>query len=201
MNENYETTLPETFNPSTEEGSHFDVVPIGSYTAQVVDACVARPQNGNGYYVGLSWQITEGEYENRYVFQNITIQHSNEQATTVGRRQFKDLCVACGIDEQVTNVDVFKFIPCTIRVGIEKDKKQGIYPDKNRVSRILPLEDAKTGPSKSEPKTAPATPTTAAKPETRPAPASAAVGDGSAPWRKPATSKPVSEDLNDEVQF
>ena len=75
----------------------------------------------------------------RYVWQNITFLHSKTQAVTIGRQQFKDLCVATGISEQVTDVEIFKYIPCRLKVGIEKDK-QGVYPDKNRVSRILPLE-------------------------------------------------------------
>jgi hypothetical protein len=198
MNENYETALPETFDPQVEEGSSFDLLPVGSYSAQVVDACVAKPQSGDGYYVGLSWQVTEGEYENRYVFQRITFLHSSVQAVTIGRHQFKDLCVATGVSEQVTDVSVFKFIPCTIKVGIERDK-QGIYDDKNRVSRVKPYEPPKASTSKAEPKVAPKAPATAASAAgSKPAAASGTAGNGSAPpWRKPKPS--LAEDLNDEI--
>src|SRR5262249_32990300 len=189
MNENYETQLPETFDPATQEGSKFDVLPVGSYVAQITDASVVQPKSGNGYYIGLSWQITEGDYQGRYVFQNITFLHSSTQATTIGRRQFKDLCVATGIAEQVTDVEVFKFIPCTIKVGIEQDK-QGVYPDKNRVSRILPHEPSPKAP---QPATAEAKPTPqpdtagTASPVTGTNVTGAANGSGSsstAPWRK-----------------
>jgi len=196
MSESYETALPEAFDPETQEGSHFDVVPIGTYTAQVVDACVAQPKSGNGYYVGLTWQITEGEHEGRYVWQRITFLHSSTQAVTIGRRQFKDLCVATGVSEQVSDVEVFKFIPCQLKIGIEKDK-QGIYADKNRVSRVLPLETAT--PTKPEPKAA-----APAKPEPKStatsAPTDATKGNGPAPpWRKPASS--VGDDIDDKVPY
>src|SRR5215471_17477159 len=175
MSESYETALPEAFDPETQEGSHFDVVPIGTYTAQVVDACVAQPKSGDGHYVGLTWQITEGEHEGRYVWQRITFLHSSTQAVEIGRRQFKDLCVATGVSEQVSDVEIFKFKTCRLKVGIQKDK-QGVYPDQNRVSRILPLEDPKASRT-AEPKAA-----TSAKPEPKaaapaklePAPASTA---------------------------
>src|SRR6266567_3934655 len=114
MSENSETQLPEVFDPETQEGG-FNVLPIGFYIAQVVDACVAQPKTGDGYYVGLSWQITEGTHEGRYVFQNITFLHSSTQAVEIGRRQFKDLCVATGVAEQVSDVEVFKYIPCKIK--------------------------------------------------------------------------------------
>jgi Protein of unknown function (DUF669) len=205
MPENYETALPEVFDPETQEGTHFDVLSVGPYVAQVVDASVAQPKSGDGYYIGLSWQVTEGEYEGRYVFQRITFLHSNTQAVDIGRRQFKDLCVATGVSEQVKDVEVFKYIPCKLKVGIEKDKS-GVYPDKNRVSRILPLKDPKTG--KAEPKAAtaasakPEQKTVApAKPEPQPAPANAAKGNGPMPppWRKPTS--PTGNDIDDEIPY
>src|SRR5215831_5714919 len=204
MSENYETTLPEAFDPETQEGSHFDVVPIGTYAAQVVDACVAQPKSGDGHYVGLTWQITEGEHEGRYVWQRITFLHSSAQATTIGRRQFKDLCVATGIAEQVTDVEVFKFVPCTIKVGIERDK-QGVYPDKNRVSRILPLEQSAKAPVATETKSAPQpAPADAAK--ASPAAGTNVAGatngsgaDSTAPWRKQRPT--AAEEVNDKVPY
>ena len=45
-------------------------------------------------------------------------QHSNEQAQDIARRQIKDLCVALGITEQVTDPEVFLFKPVKVRVGI-----------------------------------------------------------------------------------
>ena len=132
--------MPETFDPATQEGN--DLIPVGTYVAQVIEACVAQPQSGDGYYIALTWQITEGEHENRYVWQRITFLHSKAQAAKIGRKQFKDLCVATGINEQVSDVEVFKYIPCRIKVGIEKDKR-GEYPDKNKVSRIWPLGQAR----------------------------------------------------------
>ena len=126
----------------------------------------------------------------RYVWQNITFLHSNTQAVTIGRQQFKDLCIATGISEQVTDVEIFKYIPCRLKVGIEKDK-QGVYSDKNRVSRILPLEPKDPTPAKATPKPAPGptsaaattAPTAAAKP-------AAAAGNGpTPPWRKQKPSR------------
>lgn len=209
MNESHETSLPETFDPATQEGTSFDVVPVGTYVAQVLDACVAQPQSGDGYYVGLTWQITEGKYEGRYVWQRITFLHSSTQAVTIGRKQFKDLCVATGIDEQVANVEVFKFIPCDIKVGIEQDK-QGVYPDKNKVSRVWPLGQApkpktaavelkKSAPAAAAAPSATAAPTAAATTATpaTPKPAAASSNGTTPPWRKQKPS--VGEEIGDEI--
>jgi hypothetical protein len=190
-NESFETALPESFDPATHEGTTYDLLPIGTYAAQITDATVRQPQSGDGYYIALTWQITEGDHEGRYVWQNITFQHRKAQAENIGRKQFKDLCDATGISEQVNDVSVFKFIPCQVKLGIERDK-QGVYPDKNRVSRILPLEDTPKPTGKPEPKTA------TAKPESKPA----ATGNGAAPpWRKPAAKPTPADDMSDEVPF
>ena len=69
-----ETTLPEMFDPATQEGSKFDLLPVGIYKAQITDATVSQPQTGDGWGVNLTWQITEGTYEGRYVWQHITFQ-------------------------------------------------------------------------------------------------------------------------------
>ena len=207
-----ETALPETFDPATQEGSKFDLLPIGVYKAQVTDASVSQPQSGDGWGVNLTWQITEGEFEGRYVWQRITFQHSSVQATNIGRRQFKDLCVATGVDEQVTDVAVFKFIPCQIRIGIEQDKT-GLYDDKNRVSRIWHI-DAQVKQPKQSTKPAqsvksPASTTTTTTPSAAAAQPTAAQqgtdnaasgGNGSVPpWRQAKPSP--SEDLDDKIPY
>jgi hypothetical protein len=84
----------------------------------------------------------------------------------------KDLCVATDVAEQVDDAEVFRFKPVRIRLGIERDK-QGVYPDKNRISRIMPLE---TKPVATEQPAKPATPATKAATEAPRNPG------GPAPW-------------------
>ena len=168
------TQFPESFDPTTQEGNSWDVLPGGEYVAQVVEASIQQPNSGDGYHLALTWKITEGDFEGRQVWQRITYLHSSEQAQTIGRKTLKDLCVATGVAEQVGDAEVFKFKPVRIRLGIEKDK-QGVYPDKNRISRILPLE---TKPAETGQPAKPVTPATKAAAATA-APKSPG---GPAPW-------------------
>jgi hypothetical protein len=168
------TQFPETFDPETQEGNSWDLLPVGEYVAQVVEASIEKPNSGDGYYLALTWKIVEGDYEGRQVWQRITCWHSSEQAQTIGRKTLKDLCVATGVAEQVDNAEVFLFKPVRIRLGIERDK-QGVYPDKNRISRILPLE-AKSKEPEQPAKPVAATKVASAAKTAKPAPA------GPAPW-------------------
>ena len=169
------TEFPEIFDPETQEGN--SPLPVGEYVAQIVEVSVLQPQSGDGYYLALTWKIAGGEFEGRLVWQRIIFVHSNEQAQTIGRKTLKDLCVALGVNEQVNDAEVFLFKPARIRLGIEKDK-QGVYPDKNRISRILPLEAKSGEPEQPEQPAKPvaATKVASAAKTSKPAPA------GPAPW-------------------
>jgi hypothetical protein len=191
------TVLPEAFNPEEQEGN--DVLPKGEYVAQIIDASVSQPKSGDGCGINLTWQITQGEYEGRYVWQRITFQHSSNQAQQIGRKQLKDLCVATSVNEPVDNVEVFKFIPCRILLGIEKDK-DGVYPDKNKVTRVLSLGSAEPQPARpmaSKPVTSgPKTEPVKAAAET---PEAVKANSGTPPWREPPKS--TAEELQDEVPY
>ena len=139
------TELPEIFDPETQEGNSWDLLPVGEYSAQIIEANVLQPKSRDGYYLALTWKIAEGEFEGRELWDRITYTHSNEQAQTIGRKTLKDLCVALDVNEQINDAEVFLFKLARIRLGIEKDK-QGLYPDKNKVSRILPLEPRPAAP-------------------------------------------------------
>ena len=171
------TQFPETFDPATQEGNAWDVLPVRQYVAQIVEASIQQPNSGDGYYLALTWKIIEGDYEGRQVWQRITYLHSSEQAQTIGRKTLKDLCDALGVNEQVKDAEVFLFKPVLIRLGIERDK-QGVYPDKNRISRILPLEAKSEEPEQPEQPTKPVAATNVASAAKTPKPAPA----GPAPW-------------------
>jgi Protein of unknown function (DUF669) len=168
------TQFPQTFDPTTQEGNSWDVMPVGEYVAQIVEASIQEPKSGDGCYLALTWKIVEGKFEGRQLWQRITFVHSSEQAQAIGRKTLKDLCVALDVNEQVDDAEVFLFKPVRIRLGIERDK-QGVYPDKNRISRILPLE-AKSEEPEQPAKPAAATKVASAAKAPKPAPA------GPAPW-------------------
>jgi hypothetical protein len=134
-----QTTLDEAFDVENEEGTPpRELLPAGKYKAQIVTATAGRTKNGRGQAVSLTWTITEGEYENRLVFQNALIQHESPDAQRFGRQKFKDVCSACGITSPVTDLDVLLYKPCVISVVIRKDK-DGQYADKNEVARVNPV--------------------------------------------------------------
>jgi hypothetical protein len=158
------------FDPEQQEGSSFQVIPAGDYTAEVIDAAITQPKSGDGHMLFLTWKIVNGEYEGKQIWQRLCYQHSNPTTQDIARRFLKDLCIALNINQQITDPEVFKFKPARIRVGVESDK-YGQFDDQNRIKRV---------PEPSAPAPAP-TP----KPTPKPAAVKpAAAGPGAAPWKK-----------------
>ena len=47
------TQFPETFDPETQEGNSWELLPVDEYVAQVVEASVQQPNSGDGFYLTL----------------------------------------------------------------------------------------------------------------------------------------------------
>jgi hypothetical protein len=128
------------FNPETQEGTSFELIPSGDYVAQIIEADIRQPKSGDGHMLALTWKICEGEYEGRQVWETLCYQHSNPQTQDIARKKLKDLCVAFGITDQVSDPESFLFKPAKVRIGIQSDK-YGQFDDKNFVKRVSPLQD------------------------------------------------------------
>jgi hypothetical protein len=176
------TVLDTAFDVANEEGTPaFELIPAGKYKAEIVKAFVAPTKNGKGQAVNLHWTITEGDYEKRLLFQSLLLKHESVDAQRFGRQKFKDVCVAVGINESITDVEKLLYNPCIIHVGIRKDES-GCYADKNEVKRVTPLIASWNGP----------------KPAVK--------GNGTAALTKEASTTPkafeaVDANLNDAVPF
>ena len=131
------TILTEAFDTPNEKGST-EPIPAGQYVASVFDASVGPLKSGKGQAVSLTWEIDGGEYSGRRIFDRIIIAHENADAMRIGRAKLKDIAVACGVTEAITDLSVICHKPCSIAVKIESDDT-GQYPDKNRVGRVKPI--------------------------------------------------------------
>jgi hypothetical protein len=137
------TTLSEAFNTANEQGSpEFEPLPKASYVASITDAKAGPLKSGKGQAVQLSWEVEgDSKYSGRLIFDRVIVVHENADAMRIGRQRFKDIAVACGITEQITDLSVLLNKPCLVSVGIEEDDS-GKYPPKNRVTRVKKIGDA-----------------------------------------------------------
>lgn len=188
-------SLQTSIDPDTiEKGQNgFDPMPAGEYAAHIIESDVTPTKSGSGLMLKLTWEILEGEFEKRRVWQNINYQNQSEKAQLIGQQQIKAICDAVGFSGLLDDSEVLHFKPVRLRIGLEKGGAKdsgGTYDDKNDVRAVKPCG---TGPSPA----GKAMPTAAAKPAatTAPKPAAAttaaskpaaAAPTGSRPWAKSA---------------
>jgi hypothetical protein len=172
------------FDPSQQEGFSYTPIPAGEYTAEIIEATITQPKNGDGHMLVLIWKISDGDYEGRQIFQHLCYQHSKPQTEDIARRMLKNICVALDINESVTDPEVFKFKPARVRVGVEVDK-WGQFDDQNKIKRVKPLTEADNETQEAKPAQQAAAPVTP-KPAAKPTPKPAGDGPGAAPWKRPA---------------
>jgi hypothetical protein len=183
--------LPETFDPSTHEGTDLKPIPPGWYSAQIVENSVEHAKNGNGTYLLAVFEILGDDYKGRRIFHNITLQNASQQAVEIGQRLLKDIYDNVGVTGPTRDIQVMLFKPVMARVGIKRDK-DGVYADRNCITSVRSPDyqpskqrrntSAAAAPPR-EQSTAPAAPKSPA-PSPTPSPTpKPATPQGDAPWR------------------
>jgi uncharacterized protein DUF669 len=132
--------LPEVFDPSQYEGTaDFVPIPPGWQSAQIVEASRKEAlSNSSSTYVFAVFEIIEGAYKGRKIFQNVTLTNQNQQAVEIGQRLLTDICNALKIGP-LKNLEVLQYKPMKVRVGIKRDK-DGVYPDRNQITQVRPYD-------------------------------------------------------------
>ncbi len=131
----------------------FENLPTDWYTAQITEAeLVTKP---NGQRLELTWEVIEGPFEKRRVWQREWAQHSTPTAQDIGQRMIRTIGQACGLT-RVTDAADLKFKPVQIRVGLGK-KEEG-YEQRNEVKTARKIGSAPAAASASAPSAKPATP-------------------------------------------
>ena len=101
-------------DPSTS----YDPIPNGEYMALITDSDVKPTKAGTGYYMQLVWEVIDGQYKGRKVFDRINIQNANKTAEEIGQRELSAICHAVGKMNPADSTELHN-IPALIKVKIK----------------------------------------------------------------------------------
>lgn len=136
-------------------GGSYDPVPEADYTLKALEAEEKDTSTG-GVMIKVKFEITRGEFNGRYIWQNFNIVNKSEAAQRIGRQQLVSWATACGkADCDDTDKLIEKQFSAT--VGIEKGT--GGYAASNRIKAFLFSRDdssEKAAPAKAAAKASPA---------------------------------------------
>jgi hypothetical protein len=118
----------------------------------ILSTDVATASTGNGSFLKVEHEVASGPYQGRKVFDQITLENVNPQATEIGQRQLSALCHACGWLDPLTDSDVLHGRTLRAKVGIDPertDQKTGkTYGARNKiVAYILPGQNGAAKPA------------------------------------------------------
>ena len=126
----------------TEAWGDFSPVPADEYRAKVVDTSAVETLNRD-YRLKITWEITDGPYAGRKVFDSIMLSGSPE-AVKVGESKLKAMAIAVGHPnpDHVSDSEELHGRECKIVVTIKPDKNKN---PKNEISSWRKLDASAPG--------------------------------------------------------
>jgi len=116
------------------------LIPSGWHRAWVIGAEMKKNAAGNGRYLELTWQIVEGEAENRRHWERYNVENPSEVAVRIAQEQLSAVMHAINVLE-FNDPGELSGVMCMIKIGIEKGKNGN--PDRNKIYGYLPDGDPK----------------------------------------------------------
>lgn len=115
-----------------QQSGNSDPVPAGVYVAEVTNSELKDLKSGNGTGLSLEFTILEpAQFARRKVWSNINVQHTSEQAQSIGQSQLSALCRSVGISHLDDSDDLFGKI---VRIRTKVREAVGSYGPRAEVS-------------------------------------------------------------------
>jgi len=102
----------------------FEPIPAGKYLVLIVDSKTKQTKNGAGEYLQLEFEIVDGPYKGRKVWERLTLRHPNETTVKIAKGNLSAICRAVGVMKPNDSVELHN-IPLSIVVGLKKREDNG----------------------------------------------------------------------------
>lgn len=107
-----------------EPTGDFEPIPAGKYLAVITDSLMKPNKAGTGSLLQLTFQIIEGEYQNRLLWVRLNLDHPNATAVQIARADLSAICRAVGVLAPKDSVDLHN-LPLVIHVRCKKRTDTG----------------------------------------------------------------------------
>lgn len=137
---------------SISEETGYRILEPGKYKAQIMEAIIKDTKAGTGKYLSLTLQVTEGEFEGCFVYDNLNLINPNSDAVRIAQARLKRITNIAGF--KPSHESELEGIEIGIEVGYDKPRNGQIDKTRNRVVAYLPLNDT-TGKHQEQPQQQP----------------------------------------------
>lgn len=119
-----------------DEVDFFEALPVGDYTVMIEDSDVCMTKSGTGRYVKFVYQIIDGEYKGRKLFEILNIENQNQQTAARARTSLNSICFYCDKQGAEDTSELHGEV-LVVQVGIKKNEQ---YGDQNVIKKHMPYE-------------------------------------------------------------
>ncbi len=111
------------FDPDQVEGElSYEAIPAGNYEAVLCESENKTSESTGCEYIQLVWEVIEGEYRGRKIYDISVRRHSNETAVAFGNRKLKAIM---GVLGKVNDTSEWHNRPIGIKVKVKFNKERG----------------------------------------------------------------------------
>lgn len=107
-----------------EPTGDFDPISAGKYTAVITDSQMKPNKAGTGRYLELTFQVNEGEYLNRLLWERLNLENPNEAAVQIARGNLSAICRAVDVLAPQDSTELHN-LPLVINVKCRKRSDTG----------------------------------------------------------------------------
>jgi len=105
-------------------------IPAGTYLAHITESDVQLLKSGNGTGLKLTFEIIDGQYKGRRVWDNLNIKHTNDETQRIAQSQLSALCHAVNVIK-LQDTAALHMKPVNIKVVVRE--AQGQYQASNNI--------------------------------------------------------------------
>jgi len=102
----------------------FEAIPAGDYKCMIVESIMKDTKKGDGQYLELVFEVLEGDYQGRKVWERLNLVNPNSTAVEIAQRALAAICKAVGIVRPKDSEELHS-IPLVVDVKQEKRKDNG----------------------------------------------------------------------------
>jgi hypothetical protein len=107
-----------------EPTGDFEPIPAGKYLAVITESEMKANKAGTGSLLQLTFQVIEGEYQNRLLWARLNLDHPNAVAVQIARADLSAICRAVGVLAPKDSVELHN-LPLVIHVRCKKRSDTG----------------------------------------------------------------------------
>ncbi len=82
---------------TVEPTGKFTPIPVDDYLAVITDSEMKDTKKGDGKYLLLTYEVVEGDFAGRKIFETLNLVNSNQTAVEIAQRALSAVCRATGV--------------------------------------------------------------------------------------------------------